>query len=140
RRIWPHAYFETRVEEQCALAAKSRSTFALARLKFSGAAPWTRVTPLFAQELVATNVFASYGPQDYEILFIDTAPGEAEALVDKLLRSMRLVGLDAQAAVAWYPKDGRTSDALLASANSLLKAAAGHPSSGVSIGSNASVM
>jgi two-component system, NtrC family, response regulator AtoC len=140
RRIWPHAYFETRVEEQCALAAKSRSIFALARLKLSGAAPWTRVTPLFAQELLATNVFASYGPQDYEILFIDIAPGEAEALVDKLLKSLRLLGLQAEAAVAWYPKDGRTSDALLASANSFLKSAAGTLTSGGSIGPNPTVM
>jgi DNA-binding NtrC family response regulator len=140
RRIWPHAYFETRVEEECARSAKSRASFALARIRFPGAAPWTRVTPVLAQELVAPHVFASYGPKDYEILFIDTQPGEAEALVQKLVDSFRLAGLEAQSAVAWYPKDGRTADALLSAASSSLKRATGKSTTGEQFGPHASGM
>jgi DNA-binding NtrC family response regulator len=130
RRIWSHAYFETRVEEQCARAATSRATFGLARIRFAGAAPWNRVTPVLAQEMTAPHVFASYGPKDYEILFIDTEPPAVEALVAKLVGAFRATGLEAQTAVAWYPKDGRTGDALLASANALLKAPADRPTTG----------
>jgi two-component system, NtrC family, response regulator AtoC len=125
RRIWSHAYFENRVEEECARAAKTRVAFALARIRFTGTAPWTRVTPVLARELTAPHVFASYGPKDYELLFTDTQAGEPEAAVQKLVAAFRAAGLEAQSAVAWYPKDGRTGDALLATANAALKAAAG---------------
>jgi two-component system, NtrC family, response regulator AtoC len=125
RRICSHAYFETRVEEECARAAKTRAAFALARIRFSVEAPWSRITPILARDLTAPHVLASYAPKDYEILFIDTQEGEAEALVEKLVEGFRASGLEAQWAVAWYPKDGRTGDALLATANASLKAAAG---------------
>jgi two-component system response regulator AtoC len=124
RRPWSHAYFETRVEDECARAAKSRATFALARLRFSGAAVWTKVMPVLAQHLTVPHMFALYGPRDYEILFLDTAAGEVEGLVQKLLQSFQAAGLETQCAVAWYPKDGRTGDALLGAANALLKAPA----------------
>jgi hypothetical protein len=38
RRVWSHAYFEARIEEECARAARTRTSFALARVRFSGAA------------------------------------------------------------------------------------------------------
>jgi DNA-binding NtrC family response regulator len=128
RRIWSHAYFEARVEEECGRAARHRAVFALARLRFSGPAPWTRVTPVLAAEPTATHLFASYGPKDYEILFTDARPGEPEAALQKLVEAFRTVGLEAKGAVAWYPNDGRTGDALLAFANSGLRSAAGRKS------------
>jgi two-component system response regulator AtoC len=121
RRLWSHAYFETRVDDECARAAKSRAPFALARIRFTGAAPWTKVMPVLARDLAAPNVFATYGPKDYEILFVDTKEGETEAHVQRLIDAFRAAGLEAQWAVAWYPRDGRTGDALLASANTALK-------------------
>jgi len=140
RRIWSHAYFEARVEDECVRAAKTRPPFALARIRFTGAAPWTRVTPVLARELGAPHVVASYGPQDYEILFLDLQPDEAESLVQKLVAAFSAAGLGAQSAVAWYPKDGRTADALLAAANSSLKRAAGKPPSGEHVPTQANGM
>jgi two-component system response regulator AtoC len=125
RRIWSHAYFETRVEEECARAAKTRAAFALARIRFSGAAPWSRITPILARDLTAPHVLASYAPKDYEILFVETQEAEVDAMVEKLVGGFRASGLETQSAVAWYPKDGRTGDALLATANAALQAAAG---------------
>jgi two-component system response regulator AtoC len=130
RRMWSHAYFETRVDDECARSAKTRASFALARIRFSGGAPWTKVMPVLARDLTAPHVFATYGPKDYEILFVDTQPGEAEALVRKLVEAFRAVGLEAICAVAGYPKDGRTGDALLASANASLKSPAGRKVTG----------
>jgi DNA-binding NtrC family response regulator len=123
RRIWSHAYFEARVEEECARAAKTRAQFALARIRFVGAAPWTRVTPVLARELPTSHVFASYGPKDYEILFTDTPEDDVTEAVSRLVSSFQAAGLETRSAVAWYPRAGRTSDALLAWANSSLRAA-----------------
>jgi hypothetical protein len=126
QRIWSHAHFESRVDEECARASKAHASFALARIRFSGAAPWTRVTPILATKLTAQHVFASYGPKDYEILFTDPRPGESEAAIQelqKLIDGFRVAGLEAKAAVAWYPHDGRSGDALLGAANAGLRGA-----------------
>lgn len=132
RRIWSHAYFESRVEEECARAAKTHLRFALARIRFLGAAPWSRVTPALARDLTAPHVFASYGPRDYEILFVDTVAGEPEEVVQRLVDAFRVSGLESRWAVAWYPTDGRSADALLAVANASLKAATGQQATGES--------
>jgi DNA-binding NtrC family response regulator len=129
RRLWSHAYFETRVDDECARAAKSRAPFALVRIRFVGPAPWTKVMPVFARDLPAPNLFAIYGPRDYEILFVDTTPEEAKSLVCRLGDAFRTVGLEARWAVASYPRDGRTGDALLATANAALKSEAGRGTS-----------
>lgn len=123
RRVWSHGYFEGRVEEECARAARSRAKFAVARIRFGRSAPWTRVTPVLARDLTAQHVFGSYGPKDYEILFVEPNEGEPEAALGRLAEGLRAAGLDAQSALAWYPKDGRTGEALLGAANAGLKAA-----------------
>jgi DNA-binding NtrC family response regulator len=121
RRLWSHAYFETRLEDECARVARTRSSFSLARIRFVGAAPWTKVMPVLARDLSAPHVFATYGPKDYEILFVDIQDAEAQALVGTLVEAFRAAGLEAQSALAVYPRDGRTADALLAAANASLK-------------------
>jgi DNA-binding NtrC family response regulator len=125
RRMWSHAYFETRVDDECTRAAKTRASFALARIRIADAAPWTRVMPVLARDLPAPHIFAKYGPNDYEILLVDTTTDEAEALIQKLIDAFRALGVDARCALALYPKDGRAGDALLASANAALKAVPG---------------
>ena len=125
RRLWSHAYFEARVDDECARAAKSKASFALARVRFTGPAHWTKVLPILARDLNAPHVFATYGPTDYEILFVDAKEGDVEALMRGVLESCRDGGLTATCGVAWYPKNGRTGDALLASANALLKGGGG---------------
>ena len=120
-RVWSHAYFESRIEEECARAARSRTKFAIARIRFTRSAPWTRVTPVLARDLTAQHVFASYGPNDYEILFVDANEGDPEATLAKLMAALRAAGLQVQSALAWYPKDGRTGEALLGAANAGLK-------------------
>ncbi|HVZ73599.1 MAG TPA: sigma 54-interacting transcriptional regulator [Polyangia bacterium] len=127
RRVWSHAYFETRVDDECARASKTRIPFALARIRFKSVAPWTKVMPALARELSAPNVFATYGPRDYEILFVDTKEGETESLVKGLVEAFGRDGLEAQWAVAWYPRDGRTYDALISAANTALKTPGARP-------------
>jgi DNA-binding NtrC family response regulator len=120
RHIQTHAYFEARVADACVRADPSKDAFALMRLRFSGAAPWSQIVPVLVRDLTAPHVFAAYGPKDYEIFFSNVDEAGMDALSGGLLRSFAAAGLDAACGVAWYPKSGRTSDALLAAANAQL--------------------
>jgi DNA-binding NtrC family response regulator len=136
RRIWDHPYFECRVEDECARAATTGSAFALVRLRFSetDAAP---IQSILARDLAPRHVLANYGPKDHEILFVDVKPGEPERLVDELLRMFREARVECAAALAWYPKDGRTCDELFEHAHSALKGDAGrHPNEGAGRAAN----
>ncbi|HEY2902649.1 MAG TPA: sigma-54 dependent transcriptional regulator [Polyangia bacterium] len=84
-----------------------------------------KVLPVMARVLTAPHVFAAYGPMDYELLFLDADNVEADHLIQDLAQSCRAAGLDASFGVAWYPKNGRNADALLAAANALLKVGPG---------------
>jgi DNA-binding NtrC family response regulator len=121
-RLLAHSDFESRVENECARAAISKSSFALARVRFSSAAHWMRVLPLLVRELPPPHVVAGYGPNDYEILIVEVGEGEPERMVKHLLTSCKDAGLEARSGVAIYPRDGRTADALLAAASTALKA------------------
>ena len=125
RRLWSHASFEDRLEEECQRAAGSGVPFALARLRFAGTALWTTILPILARNLSLPHVFAGYGPHDYELLLLETKVRDAEQLVADLLEVCRKVGIEGRAALAWYPRDGRSVDALLARANALLRAPPG---------------
>jgi DNA-binding NtrC family response regulator len=120
RRLWSHAYFEARIDDECLRAATTRTSFGLTRVRFTGAAHWTRVLPVLARELPPPHVFATYGPRDYEILFLDVGETQVEAAMHALISSCRAAGLDGRYAVAWYPKNGTNAETLIAAANGLL--------------------
>jgi DNA-binding NtrC family response regulator len=121
RRLWSHSAFEGRLEDECARAAATGAAFALARFRIEKPAPWARVLPVFARELPQPHGLAAYGPNDYEVLFVEAAPPEIGRLVEVVLAGLRGAGVGVRAAVAWYPRDGRSAQALLSRANALLK-------------------
>jgi len=125
RRLWSHAYFGARVEEACAEASGSGARVALARLRFGGPAPWTRILPVFARILVGEQGIAVYGPKDYEIAFVGLPEEDVRSAMDRLIDALTAEGLDARGSIAFHPKNGRTFDALIESANTLLKVRAG---------------
>jgi DNA-binding NtrC family response regulator len=121
RRLWSHAYFESRLADECLRAGASGRAFAMARFRLTGSVPWTRVLPILVRTIPLPHLFAAYGPVDYEILFLETEPSEVARLVEELADELRTIGMDARHSVAWYPRDGRTTDALLARGNALLR-------------------
>jgi len=125
RRLWSHAYFESRLTDECVRAGASGRSFAMARVHLNGSAPWTRVLPILVRNIPLPHLFAAYGPVDYEILFLETEPSEVARLVELLAGELQAAGLEARHGVAWYPRDGRTTDALLARGNALLRPTAG---------------
>jgi DNA-binding NtrC family response regulator len=122
RWLWSHAYFESRVAKECAREAPSGgSPFALVRLRFERGVTWPQLAPVFARRVLPPHVFASYGPHDYEVLLVESGEAEATALVSELCADLEASRLPCRCGVALHPKDGRTTDALLARANSLLR-------------------
>jgi two-component system response regulator AtoC len=121
QRLWSHAYFESRLEAECNRAEVLAGTFALARMKLDRPLPWTTLAPMFAREVPTPHIFGAYGPNDYELLLIEKSAEEVEQLLAGFRNAFRQVGVDARAAVAWFPREGRTADALIARVNVLLR-------------------
>jgi DNA-binding NtrC family response regulator len=125
RRLWSHDSFEGRLQEECERAVETGVPFALARVRFPGLAPWTAILPILARDLPPPHVFAGYGPRDYEIMLLEPNAKEAQRLIDRVLEVCRSAGIEGNAALAWYPRDGRSVDALVARANALVKLESG---------------
>jgi two-component system response regulator AtoC len=121
QRLWSHAYFETRVEAECGRAEASGGSFAVARLGFDAPLPWTTLAPLFARDVPPPHIFGAYGPSEFELLLIEKTPEEVEGLLASLRRGLAQLGVEARSPVAWFPRDGRTADALIARVNGLLR-------------------
>jgi DNA-binding NtrC family response regulator len=121
QRLWSHAYFESRLEAECNRAEGSEGTFALARLRLDSPLPWTTLAPLFAREVPAPHIFGAYGPNDYELLLIEKGPAEIEEMLGNFRAAFGELSVGVRAPVAWFPRDGRTADALIARVNGLLR-------------------
>ena len=116
RRAWSHGYFERRLQDECLEAEQRGARFVLIRLHVENA-PWTRVVPVLARELPAPQLFAAYGPQDFELLLLEGTADDVDGLIERLRGELAAADAPARFGVAWYPRDGRSADALLARAN-----------------------
>ena len=126
RRAWSHGYFERRLHDECLQAERRGGRFALVRLHVENAAPWTRVVPVLARELPPPQLFAAYGPQDFELLLEAEGP-DVERTIERIRGELAGADAPARFGVAWYPRDGRTADALLARANGAVRLSGGEP-------------
>ena len=116
RRLWPHGYFEGRVEEQCARAEQSDETFAVLRLGVEVPPPAGIIEEAFALTLRALDVLALYAPGEYEVLLADCAAEEAEAVSRRIAAHVEERGGRVRVGLAVYARDGRTPEALIARA------------------------
>jgi len=121
QRLWSHAYFESRLEAECNRAEASNGSFALARLRLDRPLPWTTLAPLFAREVPAPHIFGAYGPNDYELLLIEKGPAAVEEMLESFRTGLGELGVEVRSPVAYFPRDGRTGDALIARVNGLLR-------------------
>jgi two-component system response regulator AtoC len=113
RRLWPHGYFEVRLIEECARAEGAKGTFALARLHLEPGTDARRCEDLLAAAIRPGDVLAGYGPNEYELLLVDTGKAQAQAAVDQLAGLLRRDKLAARAGVAFFPADGNSPQALV---------------------------
>ena len=117
RRVWTHGYFEARLEEECARAERTGAQFGLLRARIAtnkpSAAP---IRELLLATLRPTDILASYGPNDYEVLVVDADRPEVEAVVTRLRERVEHSGVALTVGAAYYPTDSRTPEVLMAKA------------------------
>ena len=115
RRVWPHGYFEARVEEQVTRAERTGAPFAIVRLGVEGMPPASAIDEAFAT-LRPLDVLAQYAPNEYELLLPDTAPDEMDERIAVLRAPLEARHARLRVGVARYPVDGTTPETLIAQA------------------------
>jgi len=132
-RLWTHGEFAARLDEECARADRGETTFGVARLRLvhngAGAETQRGASPstIFAAWLREAEMVAKYGPNDYEILLVDTSAADVDARSVDLAARLTAVGTGFELGAAACPRDGKTPDALLAQAARPLGARGARP-------------
>jgi DNA-binding NtrC family response regulator len=124
RRLWSHSFFEGRVGLECGRSGEPPAPFAVVRLRLTDPAPWVRVLPVLAEQIRPPNIFAAYGPKDYEVLVLDVSADALNPLMEGVKAGLAPLGGPLQVGIARFPRDGRSVDALIAHANLALNPAA----------------
>jgi DNA-binding NtrC family response regulator len=117
QRLWPHGYFEARLESECARAERKQSALAVLRLHAGqGVRPET-VQEALASKLSSEEIAASYGPGEYEILLVEGSAERAGEIGEAILKQLRQAGaVSPRYGLAAFPRDGRTPEVLIAKA------------------------
>ena len=123
RRLHSHGAFEERLDDACSRAVAT--SFAVMRVRIEDEEPLGRGAELVAGALRPGDFLAQYAPGDYEILLLDTDADRACAIAADAVRRTQAKGLTADAVVATFPADGRSAEALIERATSLLRGADG---------------
>lgn len=116
RRIWTHGYFESRLEEECIRADRFKSQFSVLRIQCEPTVSGALVEEILANILRLVDVVGSYRPGEYEVILQGTNPEGADLVARRTLASLTERGAKAKIGLACYPRDGRSADALSATA------------------------
>jgi two-component system response regulator AtoC len=148
QRIWSHAPFRLRVDEECERAGRSGAVFTLVRLLVEApavsetaegktGAEADLIWGLLAAHAPPPHAAGMYGAREYELLLVGMRPAQAAERVAALQRALGAEGCVVRAGLAGFPEDGRSSAALLARANAHLfeSRGAGAPAVGPAAGS-----
>jgi DNA-binding NtrC family response regulator len=116
RRIWPHGYFEGRLEEECERSKRSGVSFCVLRVRCATAADE------LAQETLSSllrpyDVVGCYGPHEYEVLLADSTRPGGDAVVARLGDALRGAGGEASVGLASFPGDGSNAYELIDNAS-----------------------
>lgn len=116
RRIGPYEYFENRVAEECARAARTGRDFAVLRIQLDADANPQDVTRALSEALRLTDVIGIYAPRAIEVLLVDVETSLVDMIRGRLEDALRTAGTTARIGVAIYPKHGRTPVELVTAA------------------------
>jgi two-component system response regulator AtoC len=114
RRLTTHAYFEMRLEEECARAQTNKSTFTVIRVHVKKDSPEDLTSALLLRHIRAMDTLALYAPGEFEILAPDFTSDQAQRLCDHLVEGLADHRLSPQCGVALFGEHGRSPEALLA--------------------------
>ncbi len=113
QRIWAHDYFEVRLEEECARGQRDGGTFAVARLHVSPAPQPQVLQEVLAAESRSSDVVGEYGPEEMELLLLDTPPDAAAAAIERVAQNFRRRRTAVQSGLACFPRDGLSAHELI---------------------------
>jgi DNA-binding NtrC family response regulator len=113
-RLWTHDYFEVRLEEECARAARRGMEFAVIRVRCTSPVTPESIHRALGDLVRMSDVVGEYGPADYEILLVDTGIEAAELAERRIVSELSRHGISVRVGTACYPRDGRNSDELMA--------------------------
>ena len=116
RRLPTHAYFEVRLEEECARSERTGRAFAMIRLHVDPGTPPEAVSDAAGGVIGADDVLALYGPDEYEVLLFEPRRARAEAAAGRMVAALEERGIAARSGLAFHPTDARSAEALIAEA------------------------
>jgi two-component system response regulator AtoC len=116
RRVLSHGAFEARLEEECARAEGTRGVFAVLRIHAGGPVDPTAVQEALGRELRAVDVIATYGPTDYEVLLLETAPERAADIARRIGGALGTLRAEVRVGLGCFPRDGTGPEEILARA------------------------
>jgi len=134
RRVWSHGYLETRLIEECGRAQNDHSSLALARVHLTAPASAILVEEIITNLLRGGELLAAYAPGEYEILMLGTNPIAARVLLDGVVAALRGRQIDSTTALAIYPADGTSPQALIGRAAERVSAGTVAASAGTAAG------
>ena len=112
RRFLPHDYFELRLEEECHRAERHQLQFTLLRLVCRAGTPTETVEETLADSVRLLDVVANYGPDEYEVLLVDTSLEASSVVLQRLQERLDARRAEPRLGLASFPRDGRSADAL----------------------------
>ena len=112
-RMRSHEYFEQRLEDECARASRIDTTFVIAHVALADPGD---IQSVLAATLRDGDIVAAYAPGEVEILLLDARPDEARQVLYRLETTLAERQIEARVGAAWFPRDGRDPNALLARA------------------------
>jgi len=112
RRIWPHDYFDARLEEECLRAERGGPVFAVIRVRCATSDDDLRARDALTAVLRVYDVIGRYAEGELEVLLVDTPLDRAEASAARIRRQLERAGIRAGVGLATFPADGRSPDRL----------------------------
>jgi two-component system response regulator AtoC len=113
RRVWPHEYFEARLEEEVVRSQETRAPFAVVRLHVDRDPGPAALVDTLGPGLRLPDMLAIYGPGEYEVLLPNTTTELAAAIAQNLVERLAGAGVAARVGSARYPRDALTPEQLL---------------------------
>jgi two-component system, NtrC family, response regulator AtoC len=122
-RLFSHAYLVARLDEECARARERADHRETLFVRFSLQDLGTEDTFIAASHAVLRpfDVLARRGPREFEALVCETSSEDGQRLVRGVLEAAKAAGIEVASAVAVFPRDGRSTFALLDAAEAGLR-------------------
>lgn len=114
RRLWPHSYFELRLEDLAARARSSGAPFSILRARIHGGTETSAIEDLLISLLSPDDLVSAYAPLEYDLLLAHGNPVKADETASALRLGLRRLGAEVDVGLACFPRDGLEPGELIA--------------------------